>query len=92
MGSPAPVMLRCAIKHRSTVCLTTLWSLHLMPAPRVPADRCAQPVGGATRDALDSLIASHALGLGVTLVTNNEADFQAFAGLAIENWVEKHVR
>ncbi len=27
------------------------------------------------RDALDKLIASHAVALGVTLVTNNEADF-----------------
>ena len=38
------------------------------------------------KDALDKLIASHALALGVTLVTNNEADFRGFGGLAIENW------
>jgi tRNA(fMet)-specific endonuclease VapC len=42
------------------------------------------------KDALDKLIASHALSLGVTLVTNNEADFRAFAGLNIENWVNNH--
>ena len=58
------------------------------------AARAYEPVRAASRernrDALDRLIASHALGLGVTLVTNNEADFQAFAGLAIENWVDKH--
>ncbi|NCX43912.1 MAG: type II toxin-antitoxin system VapC family toxin [Betaproteobacteria bacterium] len=33
------------------------------------------------------MIASHALSLGVTLVTNNEADFRGFAGLHVENWV-----
>lgn len=39
------------------------------------------------RDALDKLIAAHALALGVTLVTNNPRDFMAYPGLRIENWV-----
>ena len=39
------------------------------------------------RDALDKLIASHAVALGVTLVTNNEADFVNYPGLRVENWV-----
>lgn len=39
------------------------------------------------RDALDKLIASHAVALGVILVTNNEADFMNYAGLRVENWV-----
>lgn len=38
------------------------------------------------RDALDRLIAAHAIGLSVTLVTNNEADFKDYPGLVIENW------
>lgn len=42
------------------------------------------------RDALDKLIASHAVALGVTLVTNNEADFVSYAGLRVENWVSNH--
>jgi len=42
------------------------------------------------RDALDKLIASHAVALGVTLVTNNEADFVNYAGLRVENWVSTH--
>ena len=42
------------------------------------------------RDALDKLIASHALALGVTLVTNNEADFVNYAGLRVENWISDH--
>ena len=42
------------------------------------------------RDALDKLIASHAVALGVTLVTNNEADFVSYAGLRVENWISNH--
>ena len=37
-------------------------------------------------DALDKLIAAHALSLGLTLVTNNEQDFRAYPDLLIENW------
>jgi tRNA(fMet)-specific endonuclease VapC len=43
------------------------------------------------KDALDKLIAAHALSLGVTLVTNNEADFQDFDGLVTENWVSRSI-
>ena len=42
------------------------------------------------RDALDQLIASHAVSLGVALVTNNEADFVNYSGLVVENWVNSH--
>ncbi len=49
------------------------------------------PIQAATRDrnrdALDKLIAAHAVALDVVLVTNNEADFQGYPGLRIENWV-----
>ena len=38
------------------------------------------------RDALDKLIAAHAVSRGLVLVTNNEADFKDFPGLIIENW------
>ena len=40
------------------------------------------------RDAFDRLIAAHAASLGLTLVTNNEADFMDYPGLKIENWVQ----
>lgn len=38
------------------------------------------------RGSFDRLIAAHALATGLTLVTNNEADFADIPGLAIENW------
>ena len=52
------------------------------------------PVRHATRerkrDALDKLIAAHAIALDATLVTNNEADFAGYPGLRVENWVSEH--
>lgn len=38
------------------------------------------------RGKFDRLIAAHALALGLTLVTNNEDDFDGVQGLKIENW------
>jgi tRNA(fMet)-specific endonuclease VapC len=40
------------------------------------------------RDALDKLIASHAISLGLTLVTNNVNDFRVYPNISLENWVE----
>lgn len=42
------------------------------------------------KDALDKLIASHAVALDAILVTNNEADFVNYPGLVVENWVKNH--
>ncbi len=39
-----------------------------------------------SRNAMDRLIAAHAVNTGVTLVTNNEADFKDYPGLVVENW------
>ncbi len=39
------------------------------------------------RDALDRLIAGHAVSCGLVLVTNNEADLKDYPGLHTENWV-----
>ncbi|WP_345817687.1 type II toxin-antitoxin system VapC family toxin (plasmid) [Paraburkholderia sp. PREW-6R] len=63
--------------------------------PVVPFDAAAAmaygPVREATRerkkDALDKLIAAHAIALDVALVTNNERDFAAYPGVRIENWI-----
>lgn len=39
-----------------------------------------------SRNAMDRLIAAHAVNSGLTLVTNNEADFKDYPGLIVENW------
>jgi tRNA(fMet)-specific endonuclease VapC len=39
-----------------------------------------------SRNAMDRLIAAHAVNTGVTMVTNNEADFKDYPGLVVENW------
>lgn len=41
------------------------------------------------RDALDKLIAAHAIALGVTLVTNNPRDFSIYPDLRITNWADE---
>jgi tRNA(fMet)-specific endonuclease VapC len=38
------------------------------------------------RDTMDRLIAAQAVSTGLTLVTNNEADFKDYPGLVVENW------
>jgi len=48
---------------------------------RVGLEREGRPIGS-----LDTLIAAHALSLGCTLVTNNEAEFGRIPGLNLENW------
>ena len=70
----------------------------LQEVPAAPFDGAAASIYGPTRlatrerqrDALDKLIASHALALDVTLVTNNVSDFSAYSKLRVENWVEGH--
>jgi len=46
----------------------------------------AAAVRDRRRDTMDRLIAAHAVNLGLTLVTNNEADFKDYPGLKVENW------
>lgn len=56
-----------------------------------PAAECYGVIAAAVRDrrrdALDRLIAAHALSVGAILVTNNENDFKDYPGLTIENWI-----
>jgi tRNA(fMet)-specific endonuclease VapC len=51
-------------------------------ALRAELERQGKPIGP-----LDTLIAAHALSLGVTLVTNNEREFRRVAGLRVANWL-----
>lgn len=68
----------------------------VLEVPVVPFDGQAAAACGLVRwmtrerrrDALDKLIAAHALAFDVALVTNNPADFQTYAALRIENWVK----
>ena len=57
----------------------------------VAAAQAYGPVREATRDrkkdALDKLIAAHAISLDVVLVTNNERDFAAYPRIKFENWL-----
>lgn len=63
--------------------------------PVVPFDDAAcvayGPIRMATRsikkDALDKLIAAHAVSLNVILVTNNEKDFAKYPYVVLENWL-----
>jgi len=41
------------------------------------------------RARFDRLIAAHALSIGATIVTNNEADFADVPGLRVENWTRE---
>mgnify|MGYP002794064280 CR=1 FL=1 len=69
-------------------------SLFVRRVPALPFDEAAAnayavlraAVPDRQRNAMDRLIAAHALSVGATLVTNNEADFKAYPGLTIENW------
>jgi len=71
--------------------------LFVQRIPVLPLDEAAATHYGVLRaairdrrrDALDRLIAAHALAVGATLVTNNEADFQGYPGLLVENWAEE---
>lgn len=80
-----------AVRAQAQRALSALLSLF----PVLPFDEAAARSYGVLRaalpdrrrDALDRLIAAHAVALGLTLVTNNLADFAGYPGLVVENWV-----
>ena len=49
---------------------------------RAALEHAGTPIGP-----LDTLIASHALSLGLTVITNNQREFRRVPGLAVENWL-----
>lgn len=83
-----------AVQHSNRLALESLLEDILVAPFDTQAAKAYGPIRAAykdrNRDALDKLIASHAVALGVTLVTNNEADFVNYAGLRVENWVGSH--
>lgn len=61
----------------------------LKALPLLPFDEAAARAYAALpfrRRSFDRLIAAHALSIGATVVTNNEADFEDVPGLVVENW------
>ena len=57
--------------------------------PLVPFDEAAARAYAGLpfkRARFDRLLAAHALSLGVTVITNNDADFADVPGLKVENW------
>src|SRR5919199_4004445 len=70
----------------------------LLPLEIVEFNQAAATIYGTIRSdlesrgliigAMDMLIASHALSLGVTLITNNVREFSRIPTLPLENWVE----
>lgn len=50
---------------------------------RAALERAGTPIGP-----LDTMIAAHALSLGLTIVTANEDEFRRVPGLKVQNWAE----
>lgn len=70
----------------------------MTPLTVVPYDDAVAPVYGRVRaelekagtpiGPLDTMIAAHALALGLTVVTNNEREFCRVSGLTVQNWAK----
>lgn len=67
----------------NVVCLLPFDSAAAAEAARVRGalEAVGQPIGP-----YDTLLAGHALSLGLILVTNNTAEFTRVSGLSLENW------
>lgn len=62
----------------------------VLPLDRAVAEaygRLRAAVPDRRRNAFDRLIAAHAIATNAVLVTNNEADFDGYPGLTVENWI-----
>jgi tRNA(fMet)-specific endonuclease VapC len=72
----------------------TLDALNVVPFDAKAAETYGSVRAGLEADGkpigpLDTLIAAHALSLGLTLVTNNVREFSKVRRLRVENWVRK---
>lgn len=78
-----------AVKYGEAAHNSTELAAFLAVIPSVPFDEAAAKAYGTLpfrRAKFDRLIAAHAVSAGLTLVTNNEADFADVPGLKVENW------
>jgi tRNA(fMet)-specific endonuclease VapC len=66
----------------------TVFEWNLDAAKHYAVIRAALKKKGTMIGSNDLLIASHAVSIGATVVTNNTKDFGRIAGLKIENWLE----
>jgi tRNA(fMet)-specific endonuclease VapC len=76
--------------HNQAVLASLIEDLPVVPFAEAEAEshgNLATQFRQSRKNALDRLIAAHAVSLGVVLVTNNVADFRNYHGLKIENWV-----
>jgi tRNA(fMet)-specific endonuclease VapC len=82
---------RAARRHHAAIdtFLGEVTVLGLAPsvAPTAGGVRAHLRKAGTPIGDLDSLIAAHALSLGLTLVTHNAREFSRVPGLTIEDWV-----
>lgn len=89
--------LRAGLEVNPSTRARNTWALDalLQDLPVLPFDTGAAASYGVIRaairdrrrDALDRLIAAHAVSLGIVLITNNEDDFKDYPGLVVENWL-----
>ncbi len=80
------------IEQNSMALMTFLMPFEILPYETEAAQayghiRASLERGGTPIGAQDTFIAAHAYALGVTLVTNNEREFERVDNLRIENWV-----
>jgi tRNA(fMet)-specific endonuclease VapC len=81
--------MKATAKHALGLLLSYILAVSFDADAAVSYGVLAAAVRDRRRDALDRLIATHAVSLSVTLVTNNEADFKDYPGLVIENRVNQ---
>lgn len=51
---------------------------------RLALEKAGSPIGAS-----DTLIAAHAIALGLTLVTDNRREFERVPGLEVANWLQR---